>query len=91
MIADMLSNKNLQQIVTELFIRGRKLNIFFVIITQSSSAAPKNIGLNSTHYFIMKILNKLELKQITFHHSSDVDFKDLIFIKNVLQNHIPFY
>ena len=52
-IADMLSNKNLNPIVTELFIRGRKLNISLAFITQSYFAVPKNIRLNSTHYLIM--------------------------------------
>ena len=50
MIADMLSNKKLSKIVTELFIRGRKLNISIVFITQSYFAVPKNLRLNSTHY-----------------------------------------
>ena len=35
MIADMLSNKKLNPVVTELFIRGRKLNIYLIFITQS--------------------------------------------------------
>ena len=62
MIADMLSNKNLTPIVAELlFIKVRKLNISLVFITQSHFAFPKNIRLNSMHYFIMKILNKREL------------------------------
>ena len=66
-IADMLSNKKLNPIVTELFIRGRKLNIFLVFITQSYFAVRKNIKLNATHYFVMKTLrtnenvNKLHL------------------------------
>ena len=60
MIADMLSNKKPIPIVTELFIRGRKLNISLLFITQSYFAAPKNIRLNSTHYFVMKITNKRE-------------------------------
>ena len=50
MISDMLSNKKLNPIVTELFIRGRKLNIYFVFITQSYFAVPKTIRLNSTTY-----------------------------------------
>ena len=50
MIADMLSNKKLNKIVTELFIRGRKLNISIVFITQSYFDVPKNLRLNSTHY-----------------------------------------
>ena len=50
MIADMLSNKKLDPIVNEFFIRSRKLNISLVFITQSYIAVPKNIRLNSTHY-----------------------------------------
>ena len=61
MIVDMLSNKKLNPKVNEWFIRGRKLNISFVFITQSYFAVSKNIRVNSTHYFIMKILNKQEL------------------------------
>ena len=91
MIADMLSNKKLNPIVTELFIRGRKLNISVVLITHSYFAVPKNIRLNSTHYFIMKIPNKREIQQIAFNHSSDVNFTDfMIFTKNAMQNHILF-
>ena len=78
MIADMFSNKKLNPIVTELFIRGRKLNISLVFITQSYFAVPKNIRLNSTHYFVMKIPNKRELQQIAFNHSSDIDFQDFM-------------
>ena len=55
MIADMLNSKKLNPIVTELFIRGRKLNISLVFISEFYSAVPKNIRLNSTHHFIMKI------------------------------------
>ena len=58
MIADMLSNKKPNPIVTELFIRGRKINISFVLITQFYFPVPKNIRLNSTHYFMMKIPNE---------------------------------
>ena len=54
MIADMFSNKKLNPMLTELFIRRRKLNISLVFITQSYFAVPKNIILNSTHYFVMK-------------------------------------
>ena len=72
MIADIFTNKKLNPIVTELFIRGRKLNIFLVFITQSYFAVPKKIRLNSTHYFFMKIPNKRELEQIAFNHSSGI-------------------
>ena len=56
----------LNLIVTEVFIKGRKLNISIVFITQSYFAAPKNIELNSTHYFIMIIPNNQEIQQIGF-------------------------
>ena len=72
------SNKKLNAIVTELFIRGRKLNISLAFITQSYFAVPKNIRLNSTFDFIMKILSKRKLHQIAFNHSSDIDFKNFM-------------
>ena len=78
MIADMINNKKLNSIVTELFIRGRKLNISLVFITQSYFKVPKDVRLNSTHFFIMKIPNKRELQQIAISHSSDIGFKDFI-------------
>ena len=58
MIADILSNKKLRSIVTELFIRGRQLNISLASITKSYLAVPKNIRLHSAYYFIMNIPNK---------------------------------
>ena len=78
MIEDMINNKKLNPVVTELFIRGRKLNISIVFITQSYFIVPKYVRLNSTHFFIMKIPNKRELQQIALNHSSDIDFKDFI-------------
>ena len=74
----MINNKKLNPIVTELFIRGRKLNITIAFITQSYLKVPKDVRLNSMHFFIMKILNKRELQQIALNHSSDIDFKDFI-------------
>ena len=65
-ISDKLSNKEVNPLVTELFIRDRKLNISLLFITQSNFSLPKNIRLNYTHYFIMKIPNKRELQQIAF-------------------------
>ena len=49
MIAEMLNNKRLNPIVTELFIRSKKLKISLVFITQSYFTVPKNIRLNSAH------------------------------------------
>ena len=77
-IADMLSNKELNPIVTEWFIRGRRLNIYLVFITQSYFDVLKNIRLNSTHYFVTKIPNKRELQQIAFNCSSDIEFQDFM-------------
>ena len=57
-IADMINNKKLTSIATELFIRGFKV--------------PKVVRLNPTHFFIMKIQNKRELHQIALNHSSDI-------------------
>ena len=68
MIADMINNKKLNSIITELFIRGRKLNISLVFITQSYFKVPKDVRLNTTHFFIMKIPNKRELQQIAINH-----------------------
>ena len=78
MISDILRNKKLNPIATELFIRGRKPNISLVFITQSYYAIPKNIRLNSIHYFIMKIPNKQDLQQIAFNHLSDINFQDFM-------------
>ena len=78
MIADMINNNKLNPIVTELFIRGRKLNISIVFIMQSYFKVPKDVRLNSTHFFIMKIPDKRELQQIVLNHSSDMDFKDFM-------------
>ena len=78
MIVDMINNKKLNSIITELFIRARKLNIFLVFITQSYFKVPRDVRLNATHFFIMKITNKRELQQIAISHSSDIDFKDFI-------------
>ena len=76
MIADMINNKKLNSIVTELFIRGRKLNISLVFITQSYFKVPKDVRLNTSHFFIAKVPNKRELQQITINHSSDITTKD---------------
>ena len=76
MTADMINKKNLNSIVTELFIRGRKLNISIVFIMQSYFKIPNDV--NSTHFFIIKIPNKRDLQQIALNHSSDISAKDFI-------------
>ena len=78
MIADMINNKKLNSIVTELYIRGRKLSISIVFITQLYLKIPKDVRLNTIHFFIKKILNKRKLQQIAQNHSSDISTKDFI-------------
>ena len=78
MIVDIINNKKLNSIVTELFIRGRKVNISLFFVTQSYFKVPKDVRLNTTHYFIMKIPNKRELQQIAINHSSDINTKEFI-------------
>ena len=78
MIADMINNKKLNPVVTELFIRGRKLIISVVFITKSYCKVPKDVRLNSTHFFIMEIPNNGELQQIALGHSSDIYFKNFM-------------
>ena len=70
--------KTLSPTVTELFLRGRKLNTLLVFISQSYFKVPKTIRLDVTHYFIKKISNKRELQQIPPNHLSDLDFKDFM-------------
>ena len=82
MIADMINNKKLNSIVAELFIRGRKLNISLVFITQSYFKVPRDVRLNTNHFFIMKIPNKRELQQIAIGHSSNINTTDFIKIYN---------
>ena len=77
MVADVLSNKKLNPIVTELFFRRGKLRIPLVFITHSYFPVQKNIRLNSTHYFVMKIANKREFQQIAFNHSWDIYFQNI--------------
>ena len=84
MIADMINNKKLNSVITESFIRSRKLSISLIFITQSYFKVPKDVRLNSTHFFIMKIPNKGELQQVALNHSSDINSKDFI---NIYKKH----
>ena len=78
MIADIMTNKIFQAIIKELFIRWRKLNILLVFITKSYFSVPKDVRLKSTHYLIVKIKNKRELKNTARIHSADIDYKDFV-------------
>ena len=73
-----MTNKRFQAIIKELFIRCRKLNFSLVFITQSFFSVPKDVRLNSTHYFIIQIHNRKELQNIAINNSADIDYKDFM-------------
>ena len=73
MIADIMTNREFQPILKELFTRCRKISISLVFITQFYFSVPKDVRLNSTHYFIIKINNKSQLQNIAINHSADID------------------
>ena len=78
MITDMINNKKLNPVLTELFIRGRKLNISIFFITQTNFGVLKDVRLSTTHFFVMKIPNKREIQQNAINHSLNIDFKDFM-------------
>ena len=77
MIADTMSNNKFQNIIRELFIRSRKVNISLVFITQSYFSVPKDVRLNST-YWITKINTRKELQNIEFNHSEDINYNNFV-------------
>ena len=78
MTTDMEFNEKLSPVVTELFLRRKKLNISLAFISQSHLKAPKALRLNATRYFIIKFPNKREPQQIASNNLSDIDFKDFM-------------
>ena len=82
MIADIMRSEKFKAIVKKLFIRCRTLNISVVFMAQSYFRTPKDARLNSTHYILMKIGNKKELKSIAEENSGHLDFKDFLKIYN---------
>lgn len=78
----MTAEGSLPRQVTELFIRGHKMNISLAFLTQSYFRAPTDIRLNRTHYYFMKIGNKSEVRAIADRHSTDVNYKDFLDIYN---------
>ena len=84
MIADIMTNKRLQAIIKELFIRCRQLNISLVFITQSYFSVPKDERLNSTRCLIIKINKRRELQSIANDNSADIDYQDVkIFLQRM--------
>ena len=89
-IADMMHNKKLDPVVTELFIRGRKLNISLVFITQSYFKVPKDVRLNTT-FISQKFQTEERFKKLReIIHQTSVLKISLISMENVLLNHILF-
>ena len=82
MIADIEYNKNFKRVIKELFYRARKINVSIIFITQSYFRALKDDRLNSTHYILMKIGNKKELKRIAEEKSGHLDYKHFLKIYN---------
>ena len=78
MVADIMTNKRFLAVINEWFIRCRKLNISLVFITQSYFSVSKDVRLNSTHYFIIKINNRKELQNFAINHSADIDYQDFM-------------
>ena len=72
-VSHVMSDKKAQQVLKELFIRCRKLNISLCFLTQSCFSVPKDVRLNCTRYIIFKLNNKRELQNIAIDHSCDVD------------------
>ena len=82
MIADIEYNKNFKRIIKELFYRARKMNVSIVFTMQSYFRALNDARLNSTHYILMKIVNKKELKRIAEEKSGHLDYKDFLEMYN---------
>ena len=78
MIADMINKKKLNSIATESFIKGRKLYISFVFITQSYFKVPKDVTLNTTYLFMAKVPDKRKIQEIAKIHSSNINTKAFI-------------
>ena len=86
MIADIEYNKNFKEIIKVLFFRSRKINVSIVFIMQSYFRALKDAKLNSTHYILMKMGNKKELKSIAEEKAGHLDYKKCSII--VRESHI---
>ena len=78
MVSHVMSDRKAQQVLRDLFIRCRKLNISLCFLAQSYFSVPKDVKLNCTHYIIFKIHNKRELQNIAINHSTDIDYKNVV-------------
>ena len=78
MISHVMSDKKAQQVLKELFIRGRKLNVTLCFLTHSYFNVSKDVRLNCMQYIIFKLNSKTELQNIAINHSADIGYKDYI-------------
>ena len=78
MIFHVMSDRRAQQILKDLFITHRKLNISLCFLIQFYFSVPKDVRLNYTHYILFKLNYKRELQNIAINHSADIDYKDFI-------------
>ena len=78
MIAGIMANKQFQAITIYQVQKIEYISQNWVFISQFYFPVPKEVRLNATHYLIMKIHNKRELKNITFNHSADIDYNDFM-------------
>ena len=83
-ISHVISDKKVQQVLKEVFIRCRKLNISLCFLTQSYFSVPKDVRLNCAHYNIFKLNNKRELPNIAINYSADIDYKDFVKIYRIV-------
>ena len=83
MISHVMSDRRALQILKDLFIRCRKLNISLCFLTQSYFSVPKDVRPNCTQYILFKLNDKRELQNIAINHSADIDYKDFIKIYRV--------
>ena len=77
-ISHVMSDKNAQNVLKDLFIRCRKLNISLCFLTQSYFSVPKDVRINCTQYILFKLNNKRELQNIAINHSADTDYDDFV-------------
>ena len=78
MISHVMSDIKAQQVLKDLFIRCRKINISPCFLTQSYFSVPNDVRLNCTHYILFKLNNRTELQNIAINHLADIDYKDFI-------------
>ena len=84
MISHVMSDKKAQQILKDLFVRCRKLNISICFLTQSYFSVPKDVRLNWTHYILFKLNNKRELQNIAINNSADIDFILILILLKII-------